>query len=113
MSDKKTDAAVGKVTAPAAETKAVKKNKAEKTANETGGFCVYLGPTITNLIQSGTIYEGSKEKVLASIPEAIKRVPLIASLIVTDKTLSEDRIKVKTPGNILNVNYNKIVKGTR
>ncbi len=112
MSEKKSAAAVNSKVVPTVETKAANKNKIENTTKK-DGFCVYLGPTITNLIQSGTIYEGSKEKVLASIPEAIKRVPLIASLIVTDKTLSEDRIKVKTPGNILNVNYNKIVKGTR
>lgn len=116
MSNKKTDAAE-KNTAPAADTKAVKENKTEKTAETTarakGGFCVYLGPTITNVVQSGTVYSGSKMEVLKSISEAVKKYPLIATLIVTDKTLSEDRVKVKTPGNILYVNYNKLVKGIK
>lgn len=116
MSNKKTDAAE-KNTAPAADTKAVKENKTEKTAETTarakGGFCVYLGPTITNVVQSGTVYSGSKENVLENISEAVKKYPLIATLVVTDKTLSADRVKVKTPGNILYVNYNKLVKGIK
>jgi hypothetical protein len=112
MSNKKTEAAE-KNTAPAAETKAVKENKTEKTAEAKGGFCVYLGPTITNVVQSGTVYSGNKENVLENISEAVKKYPLIATLVVTDKTLSADRVKVKTPGNILYVNYNKLVKGIK
>ncbi len=75
------------------------------------GFCVYLGPTITGVIQSGTIYRGEKARVLAELESAVRNYPLIKALIVTDKTLSEDRIKVKTPGNILFVNYNKLMSG--
>lgn len=117
MSNKKTDTAAEKNTAPAAENKAVKENRtekpAEKAAETKGGFCVYLGPTITNVIQSGTVYPGSKKEVLKSISETVEKYPLIATLVVADKTLSEDRIKVKTPGNLLYVNYNKVAKGIK
>lgn len=109
MSNKKIEAAEKNI-ASAVGTKAVKENKTEETK---GSFCVYLGPTITNVVQSGTVYSGSKPEVLESISEAVKKYPLIATLIVTDKTLSDDRVKVKTPGNVLYVNYNKLVKGIK
>ena len=83
-----------------------------KTA-EQGGFCVYIGPTILNVIQNGTIYPGDKEAVLKSIADAVKRYPLIELLIVTDKTLPVDRIKVKTPGNYLYVLYHMLENGQK
>lgn len=83
--------------------------KPEKTADNLGSFCVYLGPSIRGVIQSGTVYTGSKEKALASLESAVKTYPLIAKLIVPGETLPEDRIKVKTAGNLLNVHYNKLV----
>lgn len=64
-------------------------------------FCVYLGPTIVGVIQYGTIYMGSKEQALKTAAAAIEKYPLIARLIVTSKTLAQDRIKIKTPGNLL------------
>ena len=60
-------------------------------------FCVYLGPTIVGVIQYGTIYMGSKEQALKTAAAAIEKYPLI----VTSKTLAQDRIKIKTPGNLL------------
>lgn len=90
-----------------------KKNKKTSTeqTTENGGFCVYLGPTITGVIQCGTVYSGTKEKVISSLKDVINKYPLVSSLIITDKNLSEDRIKVKTPGNILYVNYKKLMSG--
>ena len=44
---------------------------------------------------------GSKEQALESVAAAIEKYPLIAQLIVTSKTLAQDRIKIKTPGNLL------------
>jgi len=82
--------------------------KAKKAAGNTGSFCVYLGPSIRGVIQSGTVYSGTKEKVIASLSSAVEAYPLIAKLIVPGETLAEDRIKVKQAGNLLNVNYNKL-----
>ena len=67
-----------------------------QTMTADGEFCVYLGPTIV-----GAIYMGSKEQALESVAAAIEKYPLIARLIVTNKTLAQDRIKIKTPGNLL------------
>ena len=38
----------------------------------------------------------------------IEKHPLVATLIVSGNTLPVDRIKVKTPGNLLYVNYRKL-----
>lgn len=84
------------------------KNSIQTNTVQSDGFCVYLGPTITGEIQSGTIYRGDKATVLTKLKSVVEKYPLVKTLIVTDKTLSEDRIKVKTPGNILYVNYKKM-----
>lgn len=73
------------------------------------GFCAYIGPTIMGVIQSGTIYRGTKEKVVASLSNTIKKYPLIEPLIVTGGSLPDAKNKVKTPGNYLFVQYNKLV----
>lgn len=82
--------------------------RAEENA---GGFCVYLGPSIQGVIQSGTIFPGMMEAALSAIKPAVERYPLIASLVVTGRTLSEDRIKVNTPGNLLNAYYKRLASG--
>lgn len=107
MSEKKTNTAAK--TAP--ETGAVKTTAKENATAENGGFCIYLGPTITGVIQKGTIYGKPKDKVLSELSETIKKYPLIASLIVPDKKISEARKNVQTPGNILYVNYHKMLSG--
>lgn len=85
----------------------------KKTAKKSGGagFCVYLGPSIRGVIQTGTVYRGDKPEVLDLLAPAIEKYPLIASLVVGGNTLPEDRIKVKTAGNLLNVNYRKLASG--
>lgn len=115
MSDKKTATAstsdaVEKKTKNIGEAKTT--SQTEKTVSD-DGFCVYLGPTITGVVQTGTVYSGSKEKVLFALDETIKKFPLIAKLIVTGKDLPEARVKVKTPGNILYVNYHKLCSGRK
>ena len=90
-----------------------KKPAAPKKVADTGGFCVYLGPTMMGVIQRGTIYRGGRKEVLDSLAPVIEQHPLIASLVVSDETLPADRIKVKTPGNLLYVNYHKLAKGMK
>lgn len=78
------------------------------------GFCMYIGPTIMGVIQNGTVFRGTKAEALSSVSsDVIEKYPLIASLIVSDSTLAEDRIKVKTPGNWLYVNYHKLRTGKK
>lgn len=92
---------------------AKKKAAAQKQTAEASGFCVYLGPTMMGVIQRGTIYPGSRKDILASLAPAIEKHPLIESLVVSDDTLPVDRIKVKTPGNLLYVNYHKLASGKK
>ena len=89
------------------------KNTTKKSDGKAAGFCVYLGPSIRGVIQSGTIYRGDKAAVLKELAPALERHPLIASLVVTNDTLAVDRIKVKTAGNLLNVNYRKLASGKK
>ena len=39
---------------------------------------------------------------------AVENYPLIATLVIPGDQVSEARIKVKTPGNLLYVNYHKL-----
>ena len=87
---------------------AKKKPAAPKKVADTGGFCVYLGPTMMGVIQRGTIYRGGRKEVLDSLAPVIEQ-----SLVVSYETLPADRIKVKTPGNLLYVNYHKLAKGMK
>jgi hypothetical protein len=83
------------------------------TADDCEKFCVYLGPTVVGKIQNGTIYPGAKAKVLETLGDVIKKYPLTAGLIVTDKTLVQDRVKIKTPGNALYVKYQQFASGLK
>lgn len=87
---------------------AVKPTKIEKKPDNGAGFCVYLGPTIHHTIQAGTVLRGTKKEVLSSLAAVVEAHPLVASLIVTGENLPADRIKVRTPGNLLYVNYHKL-----
>lgn len=82
-----------------------------KHIGKPASFCVYIGPSIRGVIQSGTIYGKSLEETKLFLAPAIKKYPLIGKLISTDKTIAEDRIKVKTAGNLLNVYYTKLASG--
>lgn len=94
-------------------TAVTKKSKAKKTVGKTDGFCVYLGPSIRGVIQSGTVYPMAKEQAVIKLSSAVEKYPLVAQLIVPDDTLAEDRIKVKTDGNLLNVLYKKLASGKK
>lgn len=91
---------------------ATKKTAANQKPAAEVGFCVYIGPSITGVIQSGTIFRGTRKEVLATVADVTEKHPLVATLIVTGDTLVQDRIKVKTPGNLLYVNYHKLMSGT-
>lgn len=96
--------------APVATKKIASKKKSVKKADAGGaGFCVYIGPSIRGVIQSGTVFRGERSAVLAELASVVEQRPLIASLVVDGATVPSDRIKVKTPGNLLFVNYRKLV----
>ena len=45
--------------------------KAEKSDSKADGFYCYIGPSITGLIQHGTIYRGTRKKAMAAAAAAI------------------------------------------
>lgn len=79
----------------------------KQTDENNAGFYCYLGPSITGLIQHGTIYIGSRRKAMVTAAEAIEQKPIIKTLIVSGDKLPEARLKVKTPGNALYKNYQR------
>ncbi len=89
------------------------KRTAQKNQPKAAVFCVYIGPTILGVIQSGTVLRGSREEAIAAVSTAIEKYPLVKTLIVTGDTLGADRIKVNTPGNMLYVNYHKLASGRK
>lgn len=82
--------------------------KKEKSSGRAAGFYCYIGPSITGLIQHGTIYRGSRNAALSAAAAAIERNPLIKTLIVSGDRLPEARLKVKKPGNALYKNYQRV-----
>ena len=76
-----------------------------KAGAKSAGFCMYIGPSI---VQQARILYGDKQDALAQISAAVEKYPLIATLVIPGDQVSEARIKVKTPGNLLYVNYHKL-----
>lgn len=83
------------------------KNKA-KAGGPPSGFYIYLGPTIHGLIQANTIYRGDRAHALEEAQAAVRKYPLVKTLIVSGDYLPEARLKVKTSGNALHANYVKL-----
>ncbi len=87
--------------------KDTKKEKAVPKKED--GFFVYLGPSIRGVIQTATIYQGTRDEVEEFLAGPILRYPRIKRLLVSGDTLAEDRIKVNTAGNGLHAAYMKLV----
>ena len=90
-----------------------KPRKALRATGKTGiapgaGFCCYIGPTIPGVIQSGTVYKGDLKTVRKELTGITERFPLVKNLVVSGQTLAADRMKVKTPGNLLYEQYAKL-----
>ena len=90
-------------TAPAAG-----RRSAKKPGGCVAGFSCYIGPNLKKLIQTGTIYRGTREEALARAAEAVAAQPLVKNLIVSGDALPEALIKVRTPGNALYESYRKL-----
>lgn len=90
-------------TAPAAG-----RRSAKKPEGCAAGFYCYIGPNLKKLIQTGTVYRGTREDALARAAEAIKAEPLVKTLIVSGDALPAALVRVKTPGNALYTSYRKL-----
>ena len=85
---------------PAASHRATEVNKS--------GVYVYIGPNIKGLIQTGSIYRGTREDAYKAAAATIEKQPRVKTLIVSGDALPEARLKVKVPGNVLYANYKKL-----
>lgn len=92
---------------PAAEME-TKPELAEAKGDNESGFYIYLGPNIKGLIQTGTIYRGDRVNACQKAAAAIEKQPLVKTLIVSGDALAQARLRVKTPGNALYANYQKL-----
>lgn len=75
--------------------------------NPSGIYC-YIGPNLAGLMQSGKVFRGTRAEVLKEAAEAIAKYPLVKTMIVSGEDLAMSRLKVKTPGNALYKNYQRI-----
>ncbi|MBR6873025.1 MAG: hypothetical protein IKN17_05925 [Ruminococcus sp.] len=85
------------------------KNK-DKKPSEDNGIYVYVGPSIKGVIQEGTIYHGSLDKIHRKLAAAIEKYPKIARLIVKDTELSAARAEIRKGGTSLAHAYETVSK---
>lgn len=103
-----------KMNLTAAETAALAPDAASKAAEsapakpELSGIYCYIGPNLAGLMQSGKIFRGTRADALKEAAAAIEKYPLVKTMIVTGEELAFARMKVKTPGNALYKNYQRI-----
>lgn len=98
-------------TEPKAETKPARETKAAAkpaVKPEKGGFCCYLGPSVTGFLRHGDILDGGLAEARKQAEAAIQRAPSIRALIVSRDALPAAQIKVKTPGNALYEAYRRV-----
>lgn len=100
-------------TAPASTDKTAAPQAEKKPDGCAAGFYCYIGPNLTGLIQSGAIFRGTRTDALNAAADAIKKQPLVKTLIVSGDELADARLKVKRKGNALNANYEKIAASKR
>jgi hypothetical protein len=80
-----------------------KKKEAPKAK---ASFFMYLGPTILGVIQNASIYTADE---VGKLDAAIEKYPRIKALLISDKTIAEDRINVTKPGTRLYAEYHRLV----
>lgn len=76
------------------------------------GVCIYIGPTVVGVIQTKTIYQGSKTTVLKrpEIIVALKQCPEIENLIVDVDTLFESLEQLKNKKSALSQSYQSVIE---
>lgn len=84
-----------------------------KKRSRSNEFWCYIGPNLTELIQTGTIFRGTREDALEAAKDSIEKFPLVKTLIISGEHLPLARLEVKKPGTALNKNYMKVAAGKR
>lgn len=79
--------------------KTVKRETAQKET------VMYIGPSIKNVVTTGTLYNNGLPEILKS---EMEKQPVIGSLIVPMSGLVAAQKEIATPGSALNLIYNKV-----
>ena len=67
---------------------------------------IYIGPSIKNVVSTGTLYNNGLPKILK---EEMTKQPVIKKLIIPVEELSEAQRKLATPGSALATVYGKVI----
>ena len=81
----------------------------EKEPEKKDSFFVYIGPNILGVIQTASIYGGSRAEVLQKLSYAIEKYPRIKALLVDGEVLAESQKEVTKPGTRLHAEYGRLV----
>lgn len=81
-------------------------SKAAKAKEKEKRTLVYIGPSIKNLVSSGTVYNNGVPEALI---QEMKEQPVIKSLLVPVEELAEARKELAQPGSALKIIYDKVV----
>lgn len=86
----------------------VPKIKAETDQICSAGFYCYIGPSIKGVIQTGTVYCGSRNDALRAAAKAIETYPVIKTLIVSGDSLPGALRKLNDPGSGLYARFQQL-----
>ena len=82
----------------------------KKEPEKKDSFFVYLGPNIPGVIQTASIYCGTREEVLEY---ATDRYPRIKALLISGENLAAEQKNVTKPGTRLYAEYGRLVSELR
>ena len=85
----------------------------KKEPEKTDSFFVYLGPNIPGVIQTASIYSGTREEVLKKLEYATDRYPRIKALLISGENLAAEQKNVTKPGTRLYAEYGRLVSELR
>lgn len=81
------------------------KKAEEPVVTEKPGVYVYLGPSVRGVIQSGTIFSGTRSEIKTKLQSAIEKYPHIETLLAADTEIAVAKAKLRKGGNALSHAY--------
>lgn len=80
---------------------------------EKSGVWVYVGPTIRGIVTNGGIYVGTKNEVLARLPDGWKKYPKIERLLVSDAAVSRAKGQINEGKGGISVAFKELAAAIR
>ena len=82
----------------------VKKAKTQKQ-EAPPDFCAYIGPTLSGIVQSGTLFSCSRTDLLDRMSAVSEKYPEFSYLVVQGKDLADARKTINQSGTLLYTKY--------